>query len=143
VQRGVFVFAAGESAHEPETVNSSRLAELERQRALVREQLAWLEREIARERADAPVLSDGSASRAQSASELAAYTAPQSAGLKSATDEYQPNPKDAAESARRGCLMAVLTTFVFLVAAFVALYFYRYSDRPLLFPSHAEAPAKH
>jgi hypothetical protein len=132
------------------------MAELERQRALVREQLAWLEREIARERAatgarelavspraNAQVLSGGSTSIAQSASERAAYTAPQSADQRSATDEYQPNPKDAAESARRGCLVAALATFVFLAAAFVALYFYRYSDRPLLFPSRADAPAKH
>ena len=84
-------------------MNPSRLAELNHQRALVREQLEWLEREIARE-------SSGSTPTqiTPSPAPALAPTKPTEPVYVSAqVDAYQPDPVAAAIDTRRGCFVAI------------------------------------
>jgi len=54
-------------------------------------------------------------------------------------EAYAPDPISTAKETRRGCLV-MLGVVVLLIAGFLsALYFWRYSDRPLFFPSNAPA----
>lgn len=131
-------------------MNPSRLAELERQRALVREQLAWLEREIARESSTTPPTTGAVALIRPPSNENASRLAPYERGPALAsetpatahTDAYEPDPKNAAQSARRGCLFAAGAVFVLLIAGFLTVYFVRYSDRPMLLPSRSDDAVK-
>ena len=111
-------------------MNPARLAELNHQRALVREQLAWLDREIAAESAVLPPLG----SPTLTAPLTAPVAALGSAELQAA-EAYQPDPVSAASDTRRGCLIAIAVIVLLIVGAFAAIYFLRYSDRPLLFIS--------
>ena len=113
-------------------MNPARLAELHHQRALVREQLVWLDREIARE-------ATGIESGGGSAIAPAVSIVPEPVVLPGAADAYSPDPISAARDTRRGCLIAVGVIVILIVAAFTALYFWRYSDRPLIFPSAESA----
>jgi hypothetical protein len=90
---------------------ADRLKDLQRQRALVQEQLAWLEREIARESGGLPPAT-------------AAPTAPiPDAPLVGYTKE---TPGSMAENAKRGCLLAFLAgMFVFFSAVLAAYLLYR------------------
>lgn len=119
-------------------MNPARLAELNHQRALVREQLAWLDREIAAESVGLPPVGGPT---------LTAPLAALGSAELQAAEAYQPDPVSAASDTRRGCLIAIAVIVLLVVAAFAALYFLRYSDRPLLFISSeddstaASAPA--
>ncbi|MEO6005527.1 MAG: hypothetical protein ABIZ04_11070 [Opitutus sp.] len=94
----------------------------------MREQLAWLDREIARETTGTePAIG---------------VTVPPPVSIAAAgvvpvreLDAYTPDPVSAARDTRRGCLIAVAIIVILITAAFTALYFWRYSDRPLIFPS--------
>jgi hypothetical protein len=110
-------------------VNPARLAELNHQRALVREQLAWLDREIAAENAVLPPVASPS---------LAAPVAALGSADLQAAEAYQPDPVSAANDTRRGCLIAIAVFVLLIVTAFAAIYFLRYSDRPLFFVSSEE-----
>ena len=107
-------------------MNSARLSELHHQRALAREQLAWLEREIARESAAfappsvVPTAQPPSVAPGQPVPELEAYT---------------PDPISAAKETRRGCFIVLAVVVLLIVGALSAIYILRYSDRPLFFPS--------
>lgn len=112
-----------------------RLAELQRQRDLVRQHLAWLDREIA-----------------ASLGPAAGQTPPPPAGLADASEPtaspaaaaVQPDPASAAASARRGCfLFAVIVALVF-AGVLAGVYFVKYRDRPLFFAEqpHEPAPAR-
>lgn len=117
-------------------MNPARLAELNHQRALVQQQLAWLEREIARESGDA--VAPGSTP----APPLAATTAPTTSSpliLPAELEAYAPDPVATAADARRGCFLVAALALVLMIAALTAIYFWRYRDRPLLFPS-ADGP---
>ena len=113
-------------------MNPARLAELHHQRALVREQLVWLDREIARETTGIEL--DAGAAVAPVVSLVPAPVV-----LAGELDTYSPDPISAARDTRRGCLIAVGVIVILIVAAFTALYFWRYSDRPLIFPSAESA----
>jgi hypothetical protein len=113
-------------------VNPARLAELNHQRALVQQQLAWLEREIARE-SGAP-----GATPATPVQPVPATTAPTTSspsGLPAELEAYAPDPVATAADARRGCFLVAALALVLMIAALTAIYFWRYRDRPLLFPS--------
>ena len=104
-------------------MNPARLAELRHQRALVCEQLAWLDREIAKEGAVAapPVaVPSGPLAGPVALAEIEAYT---------------PDPISAVAETRRGCFIAVAVVFLLMIAALSAIYVWRYSDRPLIFVS--------
>ena len=112
-------------------MNPSRLAELNHQRALVREQLEWLEREIARE-------SSGStpAQVTPSPSPAPAPTSPtEPVRVSAQVDAYQPDPVAAAIDTRRGCFVAIAIISLLIIGGLTAIYFLKYRDRPLLFLS--------
>jgi len=109
-------------------VNPARLAELNHQRALAREQLAWIEKEIARESgqvAPAPVPAPTTLASAS----LLAVTPTED------LEAYSPDPVSAAADTRRGCFVTLALIVLTFVGVLTAIYFWRYSDRPLLFPS--------
>ena len=112
-------------------MNPKRLAELQHQRDLLREHLAWLEREIAAERgvttAIAPIA-----------------PAVVSVAVQRSPDETMPgpNPVEAAASVRRGCFVAFFLILAIGALALFAVYWFRYRDRPLLFVPQDPSPAK-
>jgi len=110
-------------------VTPERLAELQRQRSLVKEHLAWLEREIA-----------------TAAGEPARSVEPAVASLPlttptSSLDSYQPDPVAAATQARRGCLAYAALVLFLSALGLTAIYFFRYRDHPLLFAGPHENTA--
>jgi hypothetical protein len=115
-------------------VNPKRLAELQHQRDLLREHLAWLERQIADERGitAAPVASTAPAPTVTSIAvqRTAGETMP------------QPNPVEAAASVRRGCFVVFFLVLAIGALALFAVYWFRYRDRPLLFVPQDPPPAK-
>jgi hypothetical protein len=131
-------------------VNPTRLAELNHQRALVREQLAWLEREIAKESAGSAPAGGlnpaGVVPAAVAANIIQSIQSPPSP-LPASPDgpeieAFRPDPVSAASDTRRGCLTVVAIITLLTIAALTAIYFLRYSDRPLLFVAEdAEEPA--
>lgn len=109
-------------------MNPQRLAELQRQRDLVREHLAWLEREIAREHSVTP--------QAIAPAVVSISVRPETSSL-APTPELpaelpKPDPVGAAAEARRGCLLLFIAAFAILALALFAIYFLHYRDRPLL-----------
>jgi len=76
---------------------SDRLADLQRQRALAQEQLAWLDREIARETRQLPAAVSAaskplaSAAKARTADEIIA--------------QYQQNPLTTEKDVKKGCYL--------------------------------------
>jgi hypothetical protein len=104
-------------------VNPQRLAELQRQRDLVREHLAWLEREIAREHGATPPAPVVSVS-VHAASTAATSPAP-------LPEIPRPDPVGAAAETRRGCLFLFIAALSLLGLALFAIYFLHYRDRPL------------
>jgi len=99
-----------------------RLDDLRRQRALVQEQLAWLDREIAAQ----------SSSPARPAQPSTLPVAP--ATLPATPEEaYEPDPAAAGSDARRGCIVTVALALLLLGVVLVAVYFIAYRDHPLLF----------
>jgi hypothetical protein len=111
-------------------VNPARLAELNHQRALVWQHLAWLEREIEKE-------STGFTPPSVVATPSAVPSAPrfEPNQIDAEIEAYQPDPVTAASDTRRGCFTAVAVVAVIIIAALCAIYFLRYSDRPLFFVS--------
>jgi hypothetical protein len=134
-------------------VNPERLAELQRQRDLVRAHLAWLEREIEIEidqgRPAAPATVPPSRPLADPPT-----PAPLTTGLSPAPDfaaslaaeipapEYEPDSRSIAQSTRRGCIIAAIGGFLLFVAVMAAVLFFAYGDRPLLLMERDSAPAE-
>lgn len=135
-------------------MNAERLAELQRQRDLVRAHLAWLEREIealGAASAPAPATHRAAVESATkpgertptpplSAPEAGLVPAPEFAAKlasDTAVSHYQPDPGAAARDARRGCLLAATVGLLLLLGALAALYLAYYRDRPLFFPREA------
>lgn len=118
-------------------MNPARLAELNHQRALVQQQLAWIEREIARESGAAPATPPSSVLPIPAAP---ASSAPSSLVLPAELEAYAPDPIATAADARRGCFLVAALALLLMLAALTAIYFWRYRDRPLLFPS-SDSPA--
>jgi hypothetical protein len=124
-------------------MNPARLAELRRQRELLREHMAWLEREIARAGGETP------AAVAVEPAAADALTAAASASLRTA-ETYRPDPLSSARQVRRGCLLYAAGLFVLGFLALTLVYFVRYRDHPVLFvpspddhpPSHAGSPPR-
>ncbi len=115
-------------------MNPQRLAELQRQRDLVREHLAWLDREIAREHNPTP----------QAAAPAVAVVTVQPAPASSPPPPDslpEPDPVASAAAARRGCLLLFVGALALLALGLTAIYFLRYRDRPLFFaPTESISP---
>lgn len=130
-------------------MNPDRLAELQRQRDLVRSHLLWLEREIeiAQAQTSPPVPASPSPMEAPAAAPLASGLAPApdfAAAL--AEDipvaEYEPDRRSITQSTRRGCIIAAIAGFLFFAAVMAAVLFIVYGDRPLLLMEREAAPAE-
>lgn len=133
-------------------MNPDRLAELQRQRELVRQHLEWLDRQIATVASTPPSLT-GETARVLPPTTGAATTSPLS-GLPAAPNFaaslsgdtpgviFQPDPRSAAMEARRGCFVMVGVAALLLVAMCAFVYFAWYRDRPLLFSIQDRAPAE-
>jgi hypothetical protein len=118
-----------------------RLEILRQQRALVQEQLAWFDREIAALTPIAPGTPAAPASPSPDAATPAVPVAPQATAVRQAAPvsppldfpEYQADPVGMQSAARRGCLMYAGLAFLLLFLGAVAIYFLGYRDHPVLF----------
>ena len=135
----------GRLIRERHLVNPARLAELNHQRALVREQLAWLEREIAKESAGfvppnvvQPTATIVAPVAVQSRQGLPSQ---QPSPVAAEAEAYRPDPVSTASDTRRGCFVALAVITLVIVGALTAIYIWRYSDRPLLFVGEKDAAA--
>ena len=106
-------------------MNPDRLAELQRQRAIVRDHLAWLENEIAAATGAPALPARSPAPRGQ--------VTPASSEVPRA--DITADPVLAATSARRGCLLYAAALLLAGLVALTIIYFIRYRDRPLVFMS--------
>lgn len=100
---------------------SDRLTELQRQRALAQEQLAWLDKEIAREAGQAAPpppravpLAPGPAPRAPAPADVDAILA-----------QYQDEPDKLQKNIKLGCFLYFFVALGLLVLSVTAWYFLR------------------
>ncbi len=106
-----------------------RLAELRRQRALVQEHLAWLEREIAatEKTSGAPTLASAPLPLAPHtsgpASPATAKPAPSEASVDEILSQYRSAPDVVRQDVRKGCLLYFGLALVAFVACVAILYF--------------------
>jgi hypothetical protein len=123
---------------------SDRLAELQRQRALAQEQLAWLDREIARETGQAPapgpVAAPAGVPAPEPARPVVAPAAPivptSDAATAAVADEiiaqYQQSPQTTAQDVKKGCYVwffLALTLLALTAATIVFVYSRKGSER--------------
>ena len=119
---------------------SDRLEELRRQRALVQEHLAWMDREIAaldggaRTPTPAPVAAARAVTSIQSPAPIARVAPPAAVPH---FPEYEPNAATMQNDAKRGCLIYAAIGLVVFFAILVGIYFVAYRDHPLF---RAEKP---
>ena len=104
---------------------SDRLPELRRQRALVAEHLAWLDREIADASGDAPATP-----AAPPPVTLPPSTQPGDAGdlptAEKILAEFRREAERAPADMRRGCLWSFLAGMLLLILGVAAIYWLRY-----------------
>ncbi len=117
---------------------SDRLHELQRQRALAQEQLAWLDREIAAEKAKS-----GAAHAATHSATPAPAAEPTPAAMAAAAQrattqlesalpadaekilaEYASEPSSIKSDVKKGCFLYFFLAMIVLIVAVVALYFH-------------------
>jgi hypothetical protein len=110
------------------TPPSDRLIELRRQRAMIREHVTWLDREIQREEQKMP------AGLPPSQSEMTAAGGPSDhipelsspeLGLEDdkVIEQFRVAPTDIQRDVRKGCLIYFAAAFLLLVAGVIGLYF--------------------
>lgn len=97
---------------------SDRLQELLRQKALLTEQAAWLEREIAVEQAKAGVTPPVPATTTPASPAPAAAVAPAEALF----EQYRPDPQSVQQEVKRGCYLYFLGALALLGLAVLAIY---------------------
>jgi hypothetical protein len=107
-----------------------RLAELQRQRALIQQHLAWLDREIAAaERrpiaapSDAPQALPSPAVPSALPAGRDATTAELEAEAEAVMAEYRLSSTDVQRDVRRGCFIYAAAGFLLFVAVVAGLYF--------------------
>jgi hypothetical protein len=108
---------------------SDRLRELQRQRALVQEHLAWLDREIAVETGINPkvlpvVKPATTAPMSTSASPLSTETASGLVGAERIMAQYRQETDSTRSDVRKGCFLYLAMAFALVGLVVVALYFY-------------------
>jgi len=104
---------------------SDRLADLQRQRALAQEQVAWFEREIARETGQAvPVTAPTPAASPVIPRPTAAATDEATARVaQEIIAQYQASPLTAAKDVKKGCYLWFIFALGMLAICAVSLYF--------------------
>ncbi|MDB6170130.1 MAG: hypothetical protein JWM88_2994 [Verrucomicrobia bacterium] len=113
-----------------------RLDDLRRQRALISEHLAWIDREIAAASPHAPALPAPENRRGPVPLPVGLGHAPRpvpnaTAGAPRDFPEYQTDAAAVERDARRGCLLYAALGFVALFVIAAAIYFFGYRDYPL------------
>jgi hypothetical protein len=99
---------------------SDRLSELHRQRALVAEQLAWLDREIAAAGGEAPATPAALAPPANPGG------APDPPAAEKILAEFRSEAERSPAKTRQGCLWSFAAGIALLVLGVVAIYWLRY-----------------
>lgn len=94
---------------------SDRLAELRRQRQLMQEHLAWLDREIATE--------TGKAAPAAATPAGPAPVPPAETDADALIAQYSASPESLHQDVRKGCLLYFALASVALIALVAVLYF--------------------
>lgn len=108
---------------------SDRLKDLQRQRALAQEQLAWLEREIARESgleiSPAPSLPPAPGPQTPAVSPGAPTVAQAAADAEAILAQYRPAPDAVSGNVKRGCYLYFFGALGLLLLGVLAVYFLR------------------
>jgi len=99
---------------------SDRLSELRRQRALVAEQLAWLDREIAAAAGETP------ASPAPPPPPADPSRVPDPPAAEEIPAEFRTEAERSPDKMRRGCLWSFAASMTFLILGVVAVYWLHY-----------------
>jgi len=97
---------------------SDRLQELLRQKALLAEQTAWLEREISAEQARTGVTPLAIVTAAPAAPPPATVVA----STEALFEQYRPNPQSVQQEVKRGCYLYFLGALALLGLAVFAAY---------------------
>ncbi len=105
---------------------SDRLTELRRQRALAQEQLAWLDREIARESGAAQP--PASPAPPTSAPRPMVNTATAETDAEALLAQYKSDPKNLHSDVKRGCFLYFFAAFALVALGLLAFYFLRSRD---------------
>jgi len=104
---------------------SDRLKDLQRQRALAQEQVAWLDREIARETAgttQVPSLSAVASAKAEPRNSPEAAATPDADKI---IAQYQGTTRSVHSEVKRGCFIYFFAAFALVGLGVLALYFMR------------------
>ncbi len=112
-------------------MSPEKLAQLRRQRELVKQHLDWLDAEIALHSGEKPT----PLNRQTPAAPALDPVDPTSAEIDDPL--LQHDPLSSSTEAKRGCLILFCVAFGLLAAILAGIYFWKYSDRPLLFPDKA------
>ena len=115
---------------------TDRLEVLRQQRALVQEQLAWFDQEIAALTGPAPGAPTPPLSPTAAENAPAPVAAPGPVLPRAPLPdfpEYRADPAGMQTAARRGCLMYAGLALLLLFLGAVAIYFLGYRDHPVLF----------
>lgn len=102
---------------------SDRLAELQRQRALVQQHLAWLDREIAAASASADASAASSSAPAPTPGAPAPTPTPP-ADPTALLEQYRASATDPKTDVRKGCLLYFLAAFAMLGVMIAGFAFY-------------------
>lgn len=120
---------------------SDRLEEFRRQRALLQEHLAWIDREIAALDGAASGSNPAAAPRPvvplASIAPIVRAVTPASAPAPE-FPEYEPNAATLQDDTKRGCLVYAAMGLILFFALLAGIYFIGYRDHPLF---RAEKPA--
>ena len=104
-------------------MSADRLAELRHQRALVQEQLVWLDREIAAQTAGQPVAAPPPAAPSLQSISPRAETPRKDAAVDAIMDDYRVPPAALHQDVRKGCFVYLAIAVIVLGAVTVGLYF--------------------
>lgn len=109
---------------------SDRLTELRRQRALAQEQLAWFDREIARESAGTHTPPAASAPIATPASPKSTTPAPEAPVVdqdaEKILERYRHTGQPVRDEVKRGCFLYFFAAFALLALGLTAFWFLRH-----------------
>ncbi len=97
---------------------SDRLQELLRQKALLQEHSAWLDREIAAEMGRTPP----APSPAPEPASAARTAAPSTAEADAILDQYRGSAQSIHQQVKRGCLLYLAVAFALVAASVIAIH---------------------
>jgi hypothetical protein len=109
---------------------SDRADELRRQRDLLREHLAWIEKELAAEEGSArPQPGVAYAPPGATPPPLEDTTGPDDSELEAMLEEFRPAPVSISSNAKLGCIAYFALAMVLLIGCLAAFYFHVKASR--------------